>query len=309
MYDKSDPRASLASSAEGAQNMLARTGLIADPQEARFYEAEPELDDESGKTWLSRGHNFLVALTQAAPTASFERKAQPDEYVLLLPEVGAEVTWNGTKETLAGNTISFIPPGDSCVTVPAGGEIVRLFSTQNHDLANACSNATGYETPRAHIPEFLPWPTPKGGWKIRSYSLDVAPQEGRFGRIFRCTTMMVNVLDPFEGPRDPSKMSPHHHDDFEQGSLALKGQFTHYLRWAWTSDMADWREDQAIEMGAPSLLVIPPPTIHTTRATGPNTNTLVDIFSPPREDFSLKPGWVLNADDYPMPDRYTGERL
>lgn len=299
MYDKSDPRASLAAAASGS--VLSQTGLVAEPQAALFFETDAQISDASGKSWLVRGHNFLVAYSLAKAGGTFVREGQADEYCVLLPRNGAEIVWNGTKTSVPGFSIAFVPPGDSSVMLPEGGEFVRLFSTQNIDLAEQCSNARAYYVPRSHIPPFQPWPEPKGGWKVRAYSLDVPQEAGRFGRIFRCTTLMVNVLEPFEGPRDPSKMSPHHHDDFEQGSLALSGEFTHYLRWTWTSDMADWREDQALEMGSPSMLVIPPPVIHTTRATGPASNVLVDIFSPPREDFSAKPGWVLNADDYPIP--------
>ncbi|MCI4661675.1 MAG: hypothetical protein MRY63_07645 [Neomegalonema sp.] len=304
MYDKSDPRAALAQDAPGkAVNMLAQTGLVAKAQEGHFDRTAPQIDDASGQTWLHRGHNFIVAYTQAKPGARLERPAQVDEYCVLLPEAGAQIACEGNDEgaSVPGYSIAFVPPGDSVVTMPEGGVVVRIFSSRNKDLAEACANARSYDEPRWHIPPFAPWPDPTDGWKLRVYSLDVPRQEGRFGRIFRCTTLMINVLEPFDGPRDPAKMSPHHHDDFEQGSLALAGAFTHYLRWPWTSDMADWREDQALAMGAPSLLVIPPPVIHTTRATGPGRNLLVDIFGPPRADFSLQPGWVLNAADYPMP--------
>lgn len=299
MYKDKDPRAELFAAASKPP----ATGLIAEEQLALFYGTAPQEQGEGWSTWLQRGCNFVLAYTEAAPGAVLTRTGQPDEYVLYLPDAdqGAVVSAGAETVTIPGGSIAFLPPGDSAVILPQGGKVARLFTTLSADLAKMAVNAAAYDQPRSHIPPFAAWPIPKDGWRIRHYSLDVPDEPGRFGRIFRCTTFMVNVFRPQVGPRDTAKLSPHHHDDFEQCSLALKGGFVHHLRWPWTVDMADWREDKAIAVGSPSSLVIPPPVIHTTRSTEAGDNDLVDIFCPPRLDFSLKPGWVLNADDYPMP--------
>jgi hypothetical protein len=300
MYDKNDPRFSLATASTSGPSA---TGLVAEPQLGLFYETDPTTDDESGRTWFHRGCNFVVAWSDTRSGGRFERRNQPDEYVVLLPEAkhGARITLNGNTTEVPGFSIAFVPPGDSLVEMPSGGPVCRLFTVESGDLVALCPNSDAYQRPRTHIPPFQPWPAPTNGWTVRHYSLDVPKQPGRFGRIFRCTTFMVNYLDPQEGPRDIHKLSPHHHDDFEQCSLAVAGSFTHHLRWPWTIDMDDWRDDRADHVKSPSSYVIPPPVIHTTRAMDAGQNQLVDIFCPPRFDFSEKPGWVLNADDYPMP--------
>lgn len=300
MYKDKDPRAELFAAASAP----ARTGLIAEEQLALFYDSAPQDQGAGWRSWYQRGANFVLAYSEAEPGAVFARDDQPDEYVVLLPVDGAGAVIETTDEqvAVAANSITFVPPGASRVTLPDGGVLVRLFTSRSADLAAQSSNAAAYDRPRSHIPHFEAWPVPPDGWRIRTYSLEVPAEPGRFGRIFRCTTFMVNVFEPQVGPRDTAKLSPHHHDDFEQCSLALKGRFVHHLRWPWTVDMADWRDDRHIEVGAPSSLVIPPPVIHTTRSLDAGDNNLVDIFCPPRIDFSLKPGWVLNAADYPLPD-------
>ncbi|MBV8911512.1 MAG: hypothetical protein JOZ05_00575 [Acetobacteraceae bacterium] len=299
MYDTSDPRASLAPT--GRAGPVANE--FAGAELARFYEEAAQESGPEGQTWYVRGQNFLVAYTRATPGAVLSRRGQPDEYVVLLPktETPVEVASAGESKTVPGFSVIMVPPGDSAVTVPSGGEVVRLFTTRSADLAAKCSNAASYASPHPNIPPFQPWPEPPSGYRIRAYSLDVPDQPGRFGRIFRCTTFMVNFLARQTGPRDVTKLSPHHHDDFEQCSLAVEGTYVHHLRWPWTVNMNAWREDEHALCGSPSVTVIPPPAIHTSQAMDKGANQLVDIFCPPRIDFSEKPGWVLNADDYPMP--------
>lgn len=305
MYHSSDPRAALAATSAITTKAAPKPVAFAGADYAKFYEQTPAEEDNGTRSWYARGQNFIIAYTDAKAGAVLSRPQQPDEYVLLLPDegAGAEIQWNGTTTVVNGHSLSFIPAGASAVKLLGPARVVRMVTAKSQDLAQKCSNAASYAVPHPNIPEFVPWPEPAGGAKIRTYSLEVAPTPGRFGRIFRCSTFMVNFLDARVGPRDPTKMSPHHHDDFEQCSLALAGTFVHHLRWPWLPDMTQWRDDEHVTCGSPSIAVIPPPSIHTSQAVDEKFNQLVDIFCPPREDFSSKPGWVLNEADYPMPPR------
>ncbi len=300
MYDKTDPRSALAGAAPKA---APPPTAFAGADYGRFYETPPQETGPQGETWYTRGQNFIVAYTRAEPGATFIRKGQKDEFVVILPDPGTPTTLeaSGQIEHSDGYALLIVPPGDSTITLPEGGRMVRLFSSQSEDLAARCENAASYAKAHPNVPPFTPWPAPRDGFKIRQYSLDVPDEPGRFGRIWRCTTMMVNYLAPQHGPRDTAKLSPHYHDDFEQCSLALEGSFVHHMRWPWTVDMAIWRDDVAPHVKSPSVTIIPPPAIHTSRGMEPGPNQLVDIFSPPRHDFSNTKGWVLNADEYPMP--------
>jgi hypothetical protein len=298
-FDASDPRAALfANRPAGAPHPVyyaAEYGL--------FYKDHPQEDDENGRTWYGRGQNMIIAYTEAKPGATFSRRGQADEYVIILPDKATPLFAKAGEqsERVEGYSLVVMPPGDSNVTLPHGGRIVRLFSPDNADVAAKCFNAKSFETPHVTVAPYRRWPDPPGGFRIRPYTLDVPVEPGRFGRIWRCTTFMVNYLDPRHEPRDVTMLSPHYHDDFEQCSLSLDGSFVHHIRWPWTINLNQWRDDDHMHVMSPSITIIPPPTIHTSRAMEHGLNQLVDIFAPPRLDFSEKPGWVLNADDYPMP--------
>jgi hypothetical protein len=304
-YLADDPRSALRASAAAPGD---RAGPVERCDVARFYEREPDHENGDGsRAWSVRGANFTLLLDEVEGERSLTRSGQPDEWALLLPDTGlsASVHCNGDEVAIPPRSLTFIPAGDSEVRLRGSGRSVRVFSVAAADLAQRAHNADAYARPDPHIPPFAPWREAPSA--IRSYGLDVEPEPGRFGRIFRCSTMMVNFLEPNDGPRDPRKLSPHAHEDFEQCSLALEGEWVHHLRWPWTPDRTTWREDQHVRVGSPSETVIRARVVHTSEAVGAGRNQLVDIFCPPRADFSDMPGWVLNADDYPQRPRPVAE--
>ena len=302
MYSASDPRSTLNQDKPKPEPDWVHHSFFG-AQLALFYGTAPQIEDASGQTWISRGQNFVIAYSKGLQDGSFERIGQPDEYAVIIPdaETTVEITTTDGTEVVPGYSVVFVPPGNSTIRMLTPGTIIRLLTPKSEDLANAASNAAAFGDTHPNVPPFEPWPEPRGGLKLKWYTLDVPEDPSRFGRIYRCTTFMVNFLVPRIGPRARDNVSPHHHDTFEQCSLALSGAFTHHLRWPWTTNMNMWREDEHLFCESPSVCVIPPPSIHTTTAEGAGVNQLVDIFAPPRLDFSAKPGWVLNADDYPLP--------
>lgn len=280
----------------------ARPGLVTDSSQA-----EPARTLPNGAVqWICRSATFVVVMSRVAAGTVLERKAgdQPDEYIVLLPQgMGASVAAEGAVIDSEGDALLIVPPGDSTVTAAADGWVYQVFS---HHAADLCAVAEHQDVYGPGVPDVRAletWPEPVGGYKLRHYRLADHARQDNPMRLFRTRHLMVNVFTPSKAPRDIRKMTPHSHADFEQGSLAVQGNWVHHLRYPWIPDMTQWHEDEHLAVGSPSVMVITPNVIHTSQSVGTPPLQLVDIFAPPRDDFSLKPGLVCNADEYPLPDR------
>jgi hypothetical protein len=256
-----------------------------------------------GRTWWTRSQAMVIAQTQATLGDTIAADTSGEYVAILIDGATATIEHNDATERTTEPSVVIVPPGSSTVTLATAGTVIRIFAAAvEPQLAARCSNAADYESPDHHVADYVAWPDAPSGARIRVYPLANYPAEaGRLGRIFRCSTVMVNVFEQDPNPRDPAKLSPHHHDDFEQISLQVDGDYVHHMRVAWAPDSSTWRDDDHHHTKAPAVVVIPPPLIHTSQSVGNMRHWLIDVFAPPRLDFSMRPGWVLNAGEYPMP--------
>jgi len=298
-YDKNDARSQLSTAGTSP------TGIPRAAHYRELHEAAPDEKHQHGsQTWWTRSQAMVIGWTEAEVGDEITTSDVDGEHALLVIDGATlEVGHDGRTATVDESAVVIVPPGSSTLRLTSAGTVIRVLAAATApELAGRCANSNEYEKDDDNVATFAPWPEASGGSAIRVYPLSQHPiADGRLGRIFRCSTVMVNVLPESDDPRDPSKLSPHHHDDFEQVSLQVSGDYVHHMRVPWTPDSTTWRDDQHQSCHAPAVVVIPPPLVHTSQAVGAMHHWLIDVFAPPRRDFSERPGWVLNADDYPMP--------
>ena len=246
-----------------------------------------------------RGQNFTVHRFVHAPGQT-QSITSSDEILFIFPDAGGELGMADATHPILPRALVIAAPGTIEVRLHDAGSAYALTTGASAPAPESAVNAAVYQQPDQRVKPLDPAlaaAVPQHP-QVRVYPIDQIPFPVGNPRLklWRTATMSINWVD-YDGPRDRAKLSPHSHADFEQGSLAIQGDFVHHIRAPWTADANQWQADQHIEAAADSVLIIPPELIHTTEGVGEGRHILIDIFAPARADFIAK-GWVHNADEY-----------
>jgi len=274
--------------------------MFREPSIGRHYAESPQSTGQGMRSWVTRGASFAVIVNQGEAGATLAGTARDEQFVYAL-EGGVTVSAGTGTVALEVEDLAIVPPGDWSIRLQKPGTVVQLV-TADEAVVKLAPNAACYADGAAEVAPVIAWPEPVGGYKLRRYSTLAAYARGGLVHAFRTRKLMMVPYARFLEPRDETQLSPHSHADFEQGSIALEGEWLHHLRVPWTPDKRSWRPDLHLQIGSPSTTIIPAGVIHTSQGIAGAGMRLIDVFAPPRVDFSER-GWVDNAADYPMPAR------
>ena len=200
-YDKNDPRSQLSTAAS------APAGI---PRPAHYRElhqtAPDEKHDHGSRTWWTRSQAMVIGWTEAEAEDEIVTDDVAGEHaVLAIDGATLQVVHDGEVTSVDESAVVIVPPGSSRLRVTSPGTVIRVIAAATAPaLAGRCANRSEYDSDDNNVAVFTPWPDPPGGHATRVYPISAHPiAEGRLGRIFRCSTVMVNVLPESDDPRDP----------------------------------------------------------------------------------------------------------
>lgn len=248
------------------------------------------------RVWRARAKTFLVEWHEPAASGASLERLSANETIAVFPANGGWVSTDGPAVVIPDRTIAIIPPGAFRLGASDDAPMILLSPIRPSRARPAAANEADYDDGSAEGMQVVGDAAPLGRLQIIPVDSIVAPADKPRLKIVRSDTMSVSWIE-YEGLRDRTRLSPHDHSDFEQGSLAIEGAFIHHLRAPWGPDATAWREDVHQLAQPRSLCVIPPKMIHTTEGAGAGKHVLLDIFAPARGDFVSK-GWVFNQSAY-----------
>lgn len=268
---------------------------------ADFSSTPPELFG-GRRHWLMRGQNFWLEWIEFSGVAS-DFSAESEHELLVIAPSGTLHIRSAASELPAvdvpAHSVAILAPGRYNISGKPSA-LCAVFASQRADLAaRRVLGAQTYVNPDPRIrPTGVPYRRKQRSAQVQVLDIGavMASKDKPRLKMLQTETLSINIVE-YAGPRNRAELSPHSHDAFEQGSLAIAGEFIHHLRAPWGSDANKWREDEHLVAASPSLLVVPVELIHTTEGVGTGQHFLLDLFSPPRGDFIGK-GWVANSADY-----------
>ncbi len=245
----------------------------------------------------ARGKTFLVEWFDAARPKAILERLSADETIVVFPKTGGSIEAEGSTTAVPDRAIAIVPAGAFKISVSDEQTVLLLSPIRTGGSHVPAFNERDFDDSRPEGTQALAAATSVRR-RLQIIAVDdiVPPTDKPRLKIIRSEAMSVSWIE-YEGLRDRSKLSPHDHPDFEQGSLAIEGAFIHHLRVPWGADATNWRDDLHLKAAPRSLCIIPPRMIHTTEGEGDGKHVLLDIFAPARADF-VSQGWVFNQAEY-----------
>jgi hypothetical protein len=254
-------------------------------------------DDAGARTFVEAANFTLEWLVRPGEAYSLE---SDQETLVLFSKAGGTIQHDAGVTPVPPMTIAIIPPGRCRITAEAAGAAM-IVATGRADLDRERAINAGETRDQRIAPLGRPFvrSLPLTGPILLPIESIPVPEGNPRIRFLQTATISINIV-LYDGPRGKAALSPHSHDDIEQGTLAIDGDYVHHLRTPWGPNGHAWLDDVHLDAGPGSIVLIPPGLIHTTEGVHAGSHLLLDIFAPPRRDF-IGRGWVFNARDYAPP--------
>ncbi len=94
----------------------------------RYYADAPQLTGKGLRSWITRGANFAIVVTQGEAGATLSGTAQDEQFVYAL-EGGVGVAAGAESTTLGIEDLAILPPGEWTIRFDQPGLVVQQITS------------------------------------------------------------------------------------------------------------------------------------------------------------------------------------